>query len=114
MRIDSTNAYEASKQILRVIYTTDYNHSSYKPVQHGYTYVYYSARSARFFFSSQQHKASTELIKRYQVLDSEDIINITACKYSFAQITLGAILSRKIMTHREFFEIVRDHFEWME
>lgn len=113
MRINAIDGHEASKQILRVIFATDYHQSRYKPVQFGYTYVYYSARSARFSFESVQRKMSNELIKRYQVLDSEDIINATANKYTFAQIALGSILSRKIMTHREFFEIVREHFEWI-
>lgn len=53
MRIDAINAHEATKQILRVIFATDYNQSRYKPVQFGYTYVYYSAHAARFFFEAQ-------------------------------------------------------------
>lgn len=113
MRIEANNAHEASKQILRVIYANDYNHSDYKPMRYGYTYVYYSVHAARFSFKSQQRKTSSDLIKRYQIIDGEDIIKIVACKYSFSQIAIGAILSRKIMSHREFFEIVRDHFEWV-
>lgn len=114
MRIDAINAYEASKQILRVIFTVDYNHSTYKPSRYGYTYVYYFPHSARFTFQAQQNKNAKGLIKRYLVIDSEDIINTTAHKFSFSQIVLGAIVSRKIMSYREFFEIVKNHFEWIE
>lgn len=114
MRIDAINGHEASKQILRVIFATDYNQTKYKPLRHGYTYVYYSPQSARFTFESLQRKKSTELIKRYQIIDAEDIVNITGYKYSFAQIAIGAIISRKLMTYREFFDIVKNHFEWLE
>lgn len=113
MRINAINAHEASKQILRVIYSTDYNQSRYRASQYGYTFVYYSPNAARFSFETQQRKTPNELIKRYQVIDSEDIINTTAYKYSFSQIAIGAILSRKIMTYREFFEIVKVHYDWI-
>jgi hypothetical protein len=53
------------------------------------------------------------LIKRYGVIDAEDVITITAHKYSFTQIALGAILKRKFMTQAEFFEIAREHFDWI-
>ena len=65
MCINAINNFEASKQILRVIFAADYNQSRYKPTQFGYTYVYYSARSARFTFESIQRKKSDDLIKRF-------------------------------------------------
>lgn len=41
------------------------------------------------------------------------MISITAIKYSFTQIAIGAIVSRKFMTYRKFFEIVKDHYDWI-
>lgn len=114
MKIKAINGYEASKQILQVIYASDYNHSKYKPLVYGYTYVYYSPQLARFYFEKSQRKIPIGLIKRYIVLDTEDIIRTTANKYSFAQVALGAINSRKIMTYGEFFELVKNNFEWLE
>jgi hypothetical protein len=60
-----------------------------------------------------QLRDARDLIKRYEILDADDILHITACKYSFSQITVSAILNRKIMTHREYFEIMKEHFEWL-
>ena len=112
MRINATNAHEASKQILRIIYTTDLNQSCYK-YTYGSTYVYFSIQRCRYSFSSMQLRDSREMIKRYQGLDCDDILHITACKYSFSEIAVSAILHRKIMTHREYFEIAREHFDWI-
>lgn len=114
MKITAQNHIEASKQILRVICSTDYNQSRHKPSPYGYTYVYYSPESAYYFFTSEQRIKTTGLIKRYRVLDVEDIINTTAFKYSFAQIAVGAILSRKIMSYREFFDLARNNFDWLD
>lgn len=113
MRIHADNAHEASKQILRILYTTDYRYASISSGQFGYTYVYFSVQRCRYSFEAQQRRVSEGLIKRYGVLDIEDIITTTACKYSFTQIAIGAVLSRKMMNHREFFEMIRDHFDWI-
>ncbi|HEX5329731.1 hypothetical protein [Sulfuricurvum sp.] len=114
MCINAINAHEASKQILRVICTTDYKQSRYRASQHGYTFVYFSSAYCRYYFESQQRKDTRGLIKRYGVMNIEDVIEITAIKYSFAQIAIGAIVSRKFMTYREFFEIVRVHYDWVK
>jgi hypothetical protein len=113
MRITATNAHEASKQILRIIYTTDLNQSGYKPNPYGSTFVYFSIKHCRYSFDSMQLRDSRTMIKRYQGLDCEDVLRITACKYSFSEIAVSAILHRKIMTHREYFEIAREHFDWI-
>lgn len=114
MRINATNAHAVSKQILRIIYTTDFNQSRYKPNPYGATFVYFSIKQCRYSFGSMQIRdSSREMIKRYQVLDCDDVLHVTACKYSFSQIAVSAILHRKIMTHREFFEIAREHFDWI-
>lgn len=113
MRINATNAHEASKQILRIIYTTDLNQSRYKPNPYGATFVYFSIKHCRYSFDSMQLRDNRTMIKRYLGLDCNDALHITACKYSFSQIAISAILNRKIMTHREYFEIARDHFDWI-
>lgn len=111
MRINATNAHEASKQILRIIYTTDLNQSHYKPNPYASTFVYFSIKHCRYSFEFIQLRDAREMIKRYQGLDCDDVLHITACKYSFSQIAVSAILHRKIMTHREYFEIIREHFD---
>lgn len=113
MRINATNVHEASKQILRIIYTTDLNQSRYKPNPYGATFVYFSIKQCRYSFASIQLRDSKEMIKRYQELDCNDVLHITACKYSFSEIAVSAILHRKIMTHREYFKIAREHFYWI-
>jgi hypothetical protein len=114
MRITATNAHEASQQILRIIYTTDLNQSHYRPNPYGATFVYFSIKYCRYSFSSMQQRDAREMIKRYQELNCDDVLHVTACKYSFSQIAISAILNRKIMTHREFFEIAREHFDWLK
>lgn len=106
MCINAISAHEASKQILRVICTTDYKQSRYRASQYSYTFVYFSPENCRYHFEPQQRRDTRGLIKRYAVLNIEDVIEITAIKYSFTQIAIGAIVSRKFMTYREFFEIV--------
>lgn len=113
MCINAINAHEASKQILRVICTIDYKQSRYRASQYGYTFVYFSPENCRYYFESQQRRDSKGLIKRYGLVNIEDVIEITAIKYSFSQIAIGAIVSRKFMTYREFFEIVRVHYDWV-
>ena len=113
MCINAINAHEASKQILRVICTTDCKQSRYRASQYAYTFVYFSPESCRYHFESQQRKNSNGLIKRYRIVNIEEVIGITAIKYSFTQIAIGAIVSRKFMTHREFFEIVKAHYDWV-
>jgi len=113
MRIEASNSHEASKQILRVIYSIDYKYTSQRASRYGYTFVYYSPSHAQFSFEQQQRKNGNTLIKRFGVIDAEDVIIITAHKYSFTQIVLGAILKRKFMTQAEFFEIAREHFDWI-
>lgn len=114
MNIKANNSHEASKQILRVIYSIDYKYTSKKASNYGFTFVYYSPSYAQFSFEQQQRKNCNALIKRYGVIDAEDVITITAHKYSFTQIALGAILKRKFMTQAEFFEIAREHFDWIK
>lgn len=113
MRINATNAHEASKQILRIIYTTDINQSRYKPNAYGATYVYFSIKYCRYSFESIQLRDARGMVKRYQELDCNDVLHVTACKYSFSQIAVSAILNRKIMTYKEYFEIAREHFDWI-
>jgi hypothetical protein len=114
MIVNAQNSFEASKQILRVIYAIDHKYSSYRALGYGYTYVYFSIVDCRYSFSSTEYKNASGLIRRYEKIDVEDVLNITATKYTFAQIAIGAILSRKIMSHREFFDMVRSNFNWLE
>lgn len=113
MSINAINAHEASKQILQVIYTTDCRNNSHKLSRYGYTYISFSSEQCRFYFETQQRKDATGLIKRYTSIDSEEVIEITAHKYSFTQIAIGSIISRKFMTHKEFFDTVKAHFDWV-
>lgn len=113
MSINAINALEASKQILQVIYATDYRHSSYMASRYGYTYVYFSPEHCKYYFEPQQRKDATGLIKRYGVIDSNEVIEITAHKYSFTQIAIGSVISRKFMTYKEFFGIAKAHYDWV-
>lgn len=113
MRIIALNAHEASKQILRIVLTSDYHHASYRGNSYGFIYVYFNVERCRFSFEPMQRKNSTELLKRFKGLDVDDVLKITATKYKFSQIAIGAINHRKLMTHREFFEITKEHFDWI-
>lgn len=62
----------------------------------------------KYSIESLQRKDATGLVKRYKKIDVEDIVNITASQYRFAEIVIGAILSRKIMNYREFFNLVNN------
>lgn len=114
MIINAQNSFEASKQILRIIYTIDYKYSSCNTLRYGYTYVYFSIEECRYSFSSVQYKNAKGLIRRYGKIDIEDVLNITATKYTFTQIAIRAIIKRKIMTYREFFDLMKLHNEWIE
>lgn len=113
MRINAPDAHEASKQILRVVLTSDYHHAPYKGNFYGFIYVYFDVEKCRYSFEAMQRRNSTELLKRYRVLDVDEVLKITATKYTFTQIAIGAINNRKLMTHRGFFEIARAHFDWI-
>lgn len=113
MRINAPNAFEASKQILRIVLTSDFHHSSYRGNSYGFIYVYFDAEKCKYSFESMQRKNSTELLKRYKSLDVDEVLKITATKYKFSQIAISAINHRRLMTHREFFEITRAHFDWL-
>lgn len=114
MVINAQNSFEASKQILRVIYTNDYKYSSNDALRNGYTYVYFSIEDCKYYFSSAQRKNASGLIRRYEKIDIEDVLNITATKYSFVQIAINAIIKRKIMNYREFFDLMKLHNEWIK
>lgn len=114
MKIKSSTAYEAKLELLRIIYTSDYHHAGYKYSAYGFVYVYYNAESARFYFESQQRKHSTELLKRFLKSPAMDeCLQIAASKYTFSQIAIGACLSRKLLSQSEFFNIVKDRFDWV-
>jgi hypothetical protein len=83
MIVNAQNSFEASKQILRVIYAIDHKYSSYRALGYGYTYVYFSIVDCRYSFSSTEYKNASGLIRRYEKIDVEDVLNITATKYSF-------------------------------
>ena len=114
MVINAQNSFEASKQILRVIYTNDYKYSSYNALRYGYTYIYFSIEDCKYYFSSAQRKNASGLIRRYGRIDIEDVLNITATKYTFVQIAINAIIKRKIMNYREFFDLMKLHNEWIK
>jgi hypothetical protein len=88
MRINAPNAHEASKQILRVVLTSDFHHSSYRGNSYGFIYVYFNAEKCKYSFEAMQRRNSTELLKRYEVLEVNEVLKITATKYTFAQIGL--------------------------
>jgi hypothetical protein len=63
----------------------------------------------RYSFEAMQRRNSTELLKRYEDLDVDEVLKITATKYTFSQIAIGAT-SRKAISKTGFFDIVRDHY----
>lgn len=108
----ASSPYEASVMILRVIIRADMKHkplygfSGYGPI-----FVYFSLCDCKFHFESIQRKDPKGLVMRCSVIDTEAIIRRVACKYSFSQIAVSAISSRKIMTHREFFDFAKKFIE---
>jgi hypothetical protein len=113
MKIKANNSHEASKQILRIVFTSDYHHADYRYSSHWYVFVYFDSSHCKFYFEQTQRVSSAGLIKRYKVIDMEDAIHITAMKYTFSQISVGAIIGRKLMSSKEFFDVAKEHFEWI-
>lgn len=114
MKLKSTSPFDAKIELLRIIYTSDYHHANYIYSQYGFVFVYYNAETARFSFERQQRKRSTELLKRFQKSpDMEESLRIAASKYTFAQVAIGACLSRKMLSQAEFFRIAKERFDWI-
>lgn len=114
MNIKADNAFEASKQILRIIYHADtknrnLNHHS----QYGYVFVYFSIDRCKFFIERTQRKHSTEMVMRCRIIEVDKILSIVATKYTFSQIAISSILNRKLMTYQEFFALARLNFNWV-
>lgn len=112
MRINAPNAHEASKQILRTIIATDYRQSGHKSNPYGYTFVYFDPERCRFYFECTQWRNPATLLKRYKVLDYEDIIEVAACKHTFSQVACGAVISRKMFSPIDYFQMIKNNFEW--
>lgn len=114
MKIKATSSIDASIQILKIVASSDYKYATNKWNQYGHIFVYFSVEHCKFFFETQQRKQSTEMIKRFSGnVDIDAIVYIAACKYTFSQIAVGAILSRKIMSPLDFFVIAKENFEWI-
>lgn len=114
MRIRANTPFGAKQEILRIIATTDYHHAAYPSDRYGHIYVYYNPEYARFTFEHTQRKHQSGLLKRYKEKpDIEDAIRIAAEKFTFAQIMTGAVLSRKIISQREYFILAKEHFDWI-
>lgn len=113
MKIKANNSHEASKQILRIVFTSDYHHAGYRYSSHWHVFIYFDASHCKFYFEQTQRASSAGLIKRYKIINMEDAIHITATKYTFSQISVGAIIGRKLMSSKEFFDVAKEHFEWI-
>ncbi|MDX1295646.1 MAG: hypothetical protein R3302_05240 [Sulfurimonadaceae bacterium] len=112
MVITARTSFEASVQLLRVVWAVDYRSVSHRRGIIAVEYVYFDPVNCRFYFSDVQHADAKYLLKRYMNVDPSDAIRIAASKHSFCRILLGAVAYRKMFTYREFFEIVRTRPEW--
>jgi len=115
MKINAKNAHEASIQILRVAFNSDFLHSGFIRNPHSFVYifVYFNAETCRFSFDYSQRKQSRDLLKRFvKEINADEVLRIAATKYTFSQIAIGAT-SRKVISKTDFFDIVRDHYDWV-
>lgn len=107
--------YQASIQLLQVIWTTDYKCSWHPTGIIATEYVYFDAVHCRFYFRSEQERTDKivikQLIKKYSIHEQYDAIEIVATKYPFSKLILGAVVYRKIIGYREFFNLVRKNPE---
>ena len=113
MKFRATTRYEASVELLRIVWAADYKSV---PHPHGILsmeYVYFNPLRCRFGFSPHQIQADARfLLKRYLGVDASEAVHIAATKYPFYLIALGAVTSRKMFTCREFFGLVKEKPEW--
>jgi hypothetical protein len=115
MKINAKNAHEASTQILRVVFNSDFAHSGFtrNPYSFVYIFVYFNAETCRFSFDYSQRKQSKDLLKRFtKKVIADEALKIAATKYTFSQIAIGAT-SRKVISKADFFDIARDHYDWV-
>ena len=102
-------SYEASRLLLEPIWRIDYKSNPHRVGIIIFEYVYFDPVHCRYFFSDTQIGGQEKyLVKRYGMKDKYNAVEIVACKYPFAKLVLGAIVYRKLMGYREFFELVRE------
>jgi len=115
MQFKANTEQQASIQLLQVIWTTDYRSSWHPTGIVAVEYVYFDAVHCRFFFSSEQLRGDKvvvrQLVKRYMVSEPYNAVEIVATKYPFSKLILGAVVYRKIIGYREFFQLVRERPE---
>lgn len=113
MIITANTSYEVSVQLLRILWSVDYRNAYHRKGIIAKEYVYFDPMHCRFYFSDKQLSAKRkELIKMYLTVDAAEAIHITATKYPFYRIILGAVAYRKMFAYREYFELVRKKPEW--
>jgi len=112
MQFKANTQQQASVQLLQVIWRTDYKLSWHPTGIIATEYVYFDAVHCRFYFSSEQLRGDKEvvrqLVKRYSVNEPYDAVEVVATKYPFSKLILGAVVYRKIIGYREFFQLVRE------
>ena len=88
------------------------NHYSSDLVAPPTEYVYFNPVQCRFYFRSEQERTDKDvvrqLVKRYSVNEPYNAVEIVATKYPFSKLILGAVVYRKIISYREFFNLVRE------
>ncbi len=112
MVISAKSPFEASVQLLKVVWAVDYRSVPHLGGIIAVEYVYFDPVACRFSFSDVQHADAKYLLRRYMQVDADDAVRIAATKHPFCRILLGAVAYRKMFTYREFFEIVRSRPEW--
>ncbi len=112
MQFRFSTQQQASVQLLQVIWYTDYKCSWHPTGIIATEYVYFNPVQCRFYFRSEQERTDKDvvrqLVKRYSVNEPYNAVEIVATKYPFSKLILGAVVYRKIISYREFFNLVRE------
>ena len=111
MKYIANTEHQASVQLLQVIWRTDYKCSWHPTGIVAMEFVYFDAVCCRFYFRSEQERTDKDvvrqLVKRYSVNEPYNAVEIVATKYPFSKLILGAVVYRKLISYREFFDLVR-------
>jgi len=113
MKLEAKTSYQASIEILHYVWHIDYKYTTVTLTRTPFVFVYFDPNRCKFEIYKQQKLDTKYLIKRYTILDESDITGFVATKYPFYKILIGATSMRRLLSYREFFEIVRENPEWV-
>ena len=113
MKLQATSPFYASIEILQYVWHIDYKYANTSCKSAPFTFIYFDPNRCKFEFAKVQKLETKHLVKRYIFNGENEILEIVATKHPFYKILIGATSMRRLLSYREFFEIVRANPEWV-